>query len=95
MSFSGFIPSQQLIFLGIDQYIVEVHNYINVQHVSKDIVHEELKGSWCIGEVEGHDVKFVVLISGSERGLMSVGYSYSYLPIAAREIDLAESFGSL
>ena len=55
--------------------------------------HERLEYSRCINEIEGHNIKLVVSISGSERGLITIGRGYSDLPVAAGEVNLAELFG--
>ena len=46
------------VFLGIvrvDENVIEVHNNIDVEHISKDVIHKVLEGSQSISESERHD----------------------------------------
>ena len=41
--------------VGVDTDVVEVHNNIDVEHISEDVIHEALEGSWSISESKRHD----------------------------------------
>ena len=43
------------VLVGVDEYIIKVDDYANVEHVREDIVHKSLKSGWSIGESERHD----------------------------------------
>ena len=36
--------------IGVDQNVIEVHNYGNVEHVTEDVIHELLECGGGIGE---------------------------------------------
>ena len=38
----------------VDKNIVKVDNHTNIEHVCKDVIHEALEGSRCIGQAEEH-----------------------------------------
>ena len=38
----------------IHEDIVEVHNYVLIKHIEKDLVHQPLKGRWSVGEPKRH-----------------------------------------
>ena len=47
-------------FLGVrvDEYVVEVHQYTNIEQVAEDIIHEALESGGCIGESKRHYTPF-------------------------------------
>jgi len=49
MSFLGF---------SVDQYVVQVGFYANVQHVREYVVHHLLERGWCVGESKWHYLEF-------------------------------------
>ena len=44
--------------VGVDEYVVEVHQYTNIEQVAEDVVHEALESGRCVGESERHYVPF-------------------------------------
>jgi len=43
-------------FIGrINENVVEINDITNVQHVSKDVVHEALESTGGVGKAEGHN----------------------------------------
>ena len=44
--------------VGVDEYVVKVHQYTNIEQVAKDVIHEALESSGCIGESKRHYVPF-------------------------------------
>ena len=47
--------------------IIKVHNYVLIEHVKKDLVHQTLKGWWSVGEPEGHHHPLKKAISGQKK----------------------------
>ena len=41
--------------VGIDEDVVEVNDYADIEHVKENVVHESLKSGWSVGESEWHD----------------------------------------
>jgi hypothetical protein len=41
--------------LGIDEDVIEVDDYANIEHVREDVIHESLKSGWRAGESKRHD----------------------------------------
>jgi hypothetical protein len=52
--------------IGVDEYIVEVHDDAYIKHISEDIIHKTLKDHGTVGQAEWHDLPFEQAISGSE-----------------------------
>ena len=41
--------------LGVNEDVIEVDHYANIQHVGEDSIDEVLESCWCVSEAEGHD----------------------------------------
>ena len=54
----------------IHEDIVEVHNYVLMEHIAEDLVHQPLEGRWSIGEPEGHHCPLKKTISGQKSTTM-------------------------
>ena len=44
--------------VGVDEYVVYIHQYANIKQVAKNIIYKALESSRCIGESEGHHIPF-------------------------------------
>ena len=42
----------------VDEYIIKVDNYANIEHVRENIVHKSLKSGWSVSESKWHDQPF-------------------------------------
>ena len=73
--------------VGVDEYVVEVHQYTNIEQVTKDIIHEALESSGCVGESEGHYVPFKGTIASLESCLPFVALSDSDQMVGIPEVD--------
>ncbi|KAF8578238.1 hypothetical protein K439DRAFT_1362586, partial [Ramaria rubella] len=40
----------------------------NIEHITKNVIDELLKGSWCVSETKGHNTPFEGAIMGPEGG---------------------------
>ena len=47
--------SVKFFVVGIDEDVVEVNDYADIEHVGEDVIHESLKSGWSVGESERHD----------------------------------------
>ena len=55
--------------VGVDEYVVEVHQYTNIEQVAEDVIHEVLKSGGCISKSKHHDVPFEGAVVGVKSGL--------------------------
>jgi len=44
--------------VGIDENVIKVNYYANVEHVGEDVIHEPLEGGWSICESKWHYLPF-------------------------------------
>ena len=65
-----------VLFFGVrvDKYVVQVHQYANIEQVAKNIIHKVLESSGCIGESKGHYVPFKRAIASPESCLPFVAF---------------------
>ena len=56
--------------VGVDEYVIEVYQYTNIEQVAKNVIHEALECGGCVGESERHYAPFKGAIqrSHSESG---------------------------
>ena len=53
--------------VGVDQYVVQVDDYGDVEHVGEDVVHEMLEGGRRVRKSERHDVPLEGAVACAER----------------------------
>ena len=58
--------------MTIHKDIFEVHNYILIEHIKENWVHQPLEGLWGVGEPEGHHCPLKETISGQKCTMMLV-----------------------
>ena len=63
--------------VGVDEYVIEVHQYTNIEQVAKDIIHEVLESGGCIGETKRHYTPFEGAIVSPESRLPFITLSDS------------------
>ena len=73
--------------VGVDEYVIKVHQYTNIEQVAKDIIHEVLESSGCIGESRRHYVPFEGAIASPESCLPFVALSDSDQMVGVPEVD--------
>ena len=61
--------------LRINKDVIQMNDDIHVQKVSKNVVHEMQKCSWCISESKWHNQLFKGTIMGSESSFPLVSFS--------------------
>ena len=50
----------------VDENVVEVHQYTNIEQVAEDVIHEALESGRCIGESERHYAPFEGAVASPE-----------------------------
>ena len=91
----NFSDMASVLFLGVrvDEYVIKVHQYTNIEQVAEDIIHEALESSRCIGESERHYVPFEGAIVGPESRLPFVALSDLDQMVGMPEVDFRIDFG--
>ena len=54
-----------LLGVRVDEYVIEVHQYTNIEQVTKGIIHEALDSSRYIGKSERHYTPVMICIFSS------------------------------
>ena len=82
----NFLDMVSVFFLGVgvDEDVIEVHQYTNIEQVTKDIIHEALESGGCVGKSERHYTPFEGAVASLE----------SCLPFIAL-LDLDQMVGML
>ena len=64
----NFLDMASVFFLRVrvDENVVEVHQYTNIEQVAKDVIHEALESGRCVGESERHYVPFKGAVTSPE-----------------------------
>ena len=85
----NFSDMVSVFFLGVrvDEYVVEVHQYTNIKQVAKDIIHEVLESSGCIGESERHYAPFEGAIASLESCFPFIALSDLDQMVGVLEVD--------
>ena len=58
LEMSEYLPDMLVMefwIVGVDEYIIQVANNTDIEHVGEDIIHKSLKSGRSIGEPERHD----------------------------------------
>ena len=63
--------------VGVDEYVIEVHQYTNIEQVAKDVIHEVLESGRCVGESKRHNAPFEGAIASPESRLPFIALSDS------------------
>ena len=82
----NFLDMVSVFFLrvGVDEYVVEVYQYTNIEQVAEDVLHEVLESGGCVGESKRHYLPFEGAIASPE----------SHLPFVTL-LDLDQMVGML
>ena len=69
------MPSVFFLGVGVDENVIEVHQYTNIEQVTKDVIHEALESSGRIGESERHYAPFKGAVASLESRLPFIALS--------------------
>ena len=72
--------------IGVDEDVIEVDDHMNIQEVTKNVIHKSLEGRWSIGQSEWHNKPFKGTIAGVECGLPFVTFRNADKIIGIAEI---------
>ena len=69
----NFSDMASVFFLGVrvDEYVIEVYQYTNIEQVTEDVIHEALESSRSIGESERHYAPLKGAVASPESRLHS------------------------
>ena len=75
----NFSDMASVFFLGVqvDEYVVKVYQYTNIEQVAEDVIHEALESGGCAGESERHYMPFEGTVASLESHLPFVTLSDS------------------
>ncbi len=79
--------------IGIDEDVIEVYDYGNIKHVSKNIVHEALERRGSVGEPKRHDTPFEGAVMGPEGCFPFITFSYAYEMISMSKVEFGVDAG--
>ena len=74
--------------IKVYQDVIQVYNYEDVNHISKNVVHEPLETRWGIGEPLGHYKPLKRPISGLEGGFPFAAISDTDEVVGMSQVDL-------
>ena len=78
------------VILAVNQDVINVNDYTNVEEGSEDILNESLECGWGIGESKGHDLILIMAILGMESCLLNVILVDPDLVVSLLKINLGE-----
>ena len=70
------------------QDVIQVYNYRDINHISKNVVHEPLETCWGIGEPLGHYKPLERPVSGPEGGFPFVAICDTDEVVGMSQVDL-------
>ncbi len=77
--------------LGVDEDVIEVYYYENVELHCQDLVGVTLKRSWCVGQSKRHDLIFEITIAGPEGRLPFIAFPDPHLTVGIGQIVLGKT----
>ncbi len=77
--------------LGINEDIIEVHYYKNVELLHQDLVNIVFKLSRYIGQFKKHDLIFEMAIAGPESRLLLIAFPDPHSIVGIGQIELGET----
>ena len=76
--------------LSVDEDVINVHYYENVELLCQDLVDIALDHGWSISQSEKHDLVIEVTIAGFEGRLLFVSFLDSHLMVGIGQIKLGK-----
>ena len=75
---------------SVDQNVIEVHYYKNVELFCQDLVDITLKHGWYIVQSKRHDLVFQVAMVGPENRLLFVFFPHPHLMVGINQFQLGK-----
>ena len=73
---------------NVDEHIMEVYYYKNIELFCQDLIDIALKYSQCINQSKKHDLVFEIVIMASENHLQFITFLDFHLMVSIDEIEL-------
>ena len=91
----NFSDMASVFFFGVrvDEYVIKVYQNTNIKQVTKDVIHEALESSRCVGESERHYTPFEGAIASPESRLPFVALSDLDQMVGVLEVNFQIDFG--
>ncbi len=79
--------------LSVDENIIEIHYYEDVELFGQDLVDIALKRGRCIGQSERHDLVLEMAVAGLEGHLLFIAFPDPHLMVSIGQIKLGKPLG--
>ena len=91
----NFLDMTSVFFLGVgvDEYVIKVHQYTNIKQVTKDVIHEVLESSRCIGESKRHYTPLEGAVASLESCFPFIALLNSDQMVSMPEVNFQIDFG--
>ncbi len=76
---------------SVDEDVIEIHYYKDVELFGQDLVDVTLKRGRCIGQSERYDLVLEMAIAGPEGRLPFVAFPDPHLMVGVGQIELGET----
>ncbi len=76
--------------LSVDEDVIEIHYYENVELLHQDLVDITLECGRCIGQSERHDLVLEMAIAGPESRLLFIAFPDPHSMVGIGQIELDE-----
>ena len=88
-SLEDFSDMALVFFFGVrvDEYVIKVYQYTNIKQVAKNVIHEVLECSGCVGESKRHYTPFEGAIASLESRLPFVALPDLDQMVGMLEVD--------
>ena len=75
--------------VGIDQYVVQIDNDVNVHHIGEDVIHEPLKSCRSVSKAFQHYQPLKISVTSPEGGLPFVSCCNANQMVHVPEVDFS------
>ena len=76
--------------LNVDEDVIKVYYYKNVELLHQDPIDIALERGWCIDQSKRHNLVLKVAIAGLESRLLFISFPNSHLMVGIGQIELGE-----
>ena len=80
---------------GVDENIIELHYYKNVELFCLNLINIVLKYSRCIGQSKRHHLVLKIVITVLDGRLLFIAFSDTYLMVDVSKIELGETLSPI
>ncbi len=77
--------------LSVDEDVIEIHYYKDVELLGQDLVDIALKRGRCVGQFERHNLVLKMAVAGPESRLPFVAFPDPHLMVDVGQIELGET----